>query len=62
MIKVEVLRKKDSTMLYFETNNTSPDGLDSFDEAYQALLGSGLKRGGYLDSNRFEIEVKDIAD
>lgn len=61
MIKVEVFRneKDGTTRLVFQTRNTSQDGLSEFDELYAALLGSGLKRGGYMDSNKFEMEVKD---
>jgi hypothetical protein len=62
MIKVEVFRKegKGTTTLIFESRDTSSEGLDKLDEAYNALLGSSPKRGGYLGSNRFEIEVKDL--
>lgn len=59
MIKVEVTKRKGSTVLYFETRNTTSEGLEELDEAYQALMGSDPKRGGYIDSNKFEIEVKD---
>lgn len=61
MIKVEVVKKTGSTVLYFEARNTTPESLDELDEAYQALMGSDPKRGGYNGSNRFEIEVKDSA-
>jgi hypothetical protein len=61
MIKVEVLRKesKGTTMIVFESRDTSNEGLDKLDELYSALMGSRPKRGGYLGSHRFEIEVKD---
>jgi hypothetical protein len=64
MIKAEVFRneKEGITRVVFQTRDVSPDGLTTFDELYAALLGSGLKRGGYLDSNKFEIEVKDDSD
>lgn len=62
MIKVDVVKKKDTTTFIFETKNTTPEGLDELDEAYSALLGSRLRRGGYLDSNRFEIEVLNQED
>lgn len=58
MIKLEVLKTATSTKLYFETRNTTQDGLEELDEAYQALLGSEPRIGGYIDSNRFVIEVK----
>lgn len=60
MIKIDVLKKtKGSTTFVFEARQNTPEGLEELDEAYSALLGSRVKRGGYLDSNRFEIEVKD---
>lgn len=61
MIKVEVLRKESQgyTTLVFESRDVSPEGLDKFDELYSALLGSRQKAGGYMDSNRFKIDVKD---
>jgi hypothetical protein len=61
MIKVDVIRKdkEGTTMLVFETRDVSPRGLELFDEAYAALMSNRLKDGGYTDSNRFEIEVKD---
>lgn len=64
MIKVEVLRKKSTgtTQLIFESRNTSNEGLDKLDEVFQAILGSGAKRGGYTGSNRFEIEVMDTEE
>ncbi len=58
MIKVEVVRKKGTTALYFETRNTTAEGLDELDTTYQALLGSEARIGGYLGSSRFVIEVK----
>jgi hypothetical protein len=58
VVKVELIKGKDTTKLYFETRLTTPDGLDELDEVYQALLGSGDKTGGYIDSNKFVIEVK----
>ena len=61
MIKLEVVKKQGSTVLYFESRNDSSENLDELDEAYQALMGSTPKRGGYNGSNRFEIEVKDLA-
>lgn len=59
MIKVEVYRKNDITKLVFEARDKSNEGLDRLDEIYQAILGSGAKRGGYLGSHRFEVEVRD---
>jgi hypothetical protein len=61
MIKVEVFRKegKGTTTMVFQSRDVSQEGLDKFDELYSALLGSRPRRGGYLDSNKFEIEVKD---
>lgn len=60
MIKLEITKQKGGTTVFlFETRNTSKEGLDELDEAYSALLGSRQKRGGYLDSNKFEIEVMD---
>ena len=46
MIKVEVFRKegKGTTTLIFESRDTSSEGLDKLDEAYNALLGSSPKR------------------
>lgn len=63
MIKVEVVKTKDNTTkLYFETRDTSVDGLDALDTLYQALLGSEPKIGGYTDSNKFIIEVKNAEE
>jgi len=59
MIKVDVVKREGSTVLYFEQRLTTQDGMDELDEVYSCLLGSQPRRGGYLDSNRFEIEVKD---
>ncbi len=60
MIKIDVSKTtKGITTLMFEARQNTPEGLEELDEAYSALLGSREKRGGYLDSNRFKIEVKD---
>lgn len=56
-IKVEVLRKKDRISFVFETRNVSRDGLEAFDELYAAIFGSMPKDGGYLDSNRFNVDI-----
>lgn len=59
MIKVEVVEtKQKTTKLYFETRDTSSEGLEELDRLYQALLGSEPRIGGYTDSNKFTIEVK----
>lgn len=58
MIKVEVVKTNDGKVkLYFETRNTTDDGLDALDVVYQSILGSENKEGGYLDSNRFVITI-----
>lgn len=62
MIKVDVLKKKGYVTFIFESRDVSPDGLDKFDELYSALLGSRPRIGGYLDSNKFHIDVKDAED
>lgn len=59
MIKVDVVKTKDTTVLHFETRVTTPEGLDELDTVYQALMGSDPKRGGYDGSTKFSIEVKD---
>ncbi len=59
MIKVEAVKTSDSIVLYFEQRLTTPEGMDELDDVYQALLGSQPRIGGYIDSNRFKIEVKD---
>lgn len=58
IIKVEVIKEKDSTKVYFETRVTTEEGLDALDELYSCLMGSRAKIGGYLDSNRFCVEYK----
>lgn len=57
MVKVDVVTGKDVTKFYFETRDTSTEGLAELDEVYTAILGSLPKRGGYLDSNKFEVEM-----
>lgn len=57
MIKIDVVKGKKTTTLYFEQRQTTSEGLEELDVVYQALLGSDPKRGGYIDSNKFEIEV-----
>lgn len=57
MIKADVVKSGSTTKVYFETNNVSTEGLDELDEIYQAILGSAPKRGGYVDSNKFYVEV-----
>ena len=57
MIRVDVIKGSKTTKLYFETRDTSSSGLDELDEAYQIVLGSMPRRGGYTDSNRFEVEI-----
>lgn len=61
MIKVDVIRKDKAgtTLMVFESRDVSPEGLEKFDELYTALMSNRMKDGGYMDSNRFEIEVKD---
>lgn len=61
MIKVEVLRndKIGTTKIIFESREMSVEALDRLDEIYSALLSNRPKRGGYMGTNRFEIEVKD---
>ena len=58
MIKVERVSGKETTKFYFETRDTSEDGLNELDEVYQLVLSSVIKLGGYADSNKFVIEVK----
>lgn len=58
MIKVERISSKNTTKFYFETRDTSKEGLDELDEVYQIVLGSMVKLGGYSDSNKFVVEVK----
>lgn len=58
MVKVEVVQGKNSMKLYFETNDTTDSGIDELDDIYSALLGSRPRLGGYTDSNKFMIEVK----
>lgn len=63
MIKVDVLKKKGLISFVCETRDTSQDGLADLDEFYAAIMGSMPKDGGYMDSNRFKIEVlTDIGD
>ena len=58
MIKADVVKSSGNRVkIYFETNNLSSEGLEELDELYQAVLGSALKRGGYVDSNKFFLEV-----
>lgn len=61
MIKVEVIRKRSEgyTTFVFESRDTSNEGMEKLDELYSGLLGSRLRMGGYLGSNRFHIDVKD---
>lgn len=58
MIKVDVVKGKDTTKVYFESRGTSTDALEELDELYQIVLGSMVKLGGYVDSNKFQIEVQ----
>lgn len=58
MVKVEAVQGKDSIKLYFETRDTSDDGIDELDTLYSALMGSRPKLGGYNGSTKFVIEVK----
>ena len=59
MIKVEVIKKVGSIQFIFESRSQDEKSLDELDLVYSALMGSEAKRGGYLGSNRFEIEVRD---
>lgn len=60
MLKVEVVHKKGGTTAFiFEARSNTEEGLQELDETYSAMLGSRPRRGGYLQSNRFEIEVRD---
>ena len=58
MVKVEVMQGKESLKIYFETRDTSEEGIDELDTLYSVLMGSSPRLGGYTDSNKFEIEVK----
>ena len=59
MIKVELMQQADgTTRLIFETNNKSEEGLAELDEIYSAILGSGQKYGGYINSFSFNVDIK----
>jgi hypothetical protein len=58
LIKVEVVKGALTTKLYFETRGIKDEDLNELDEVYQVVLGSMPKLGGYTDSNKFLIEVK----
>ena len=58
MIKVTTVKTAKTTKVYFETRGTAQPDLDELDEVYQAVLGSMPKRGSYVDSNKFVLEVQ----
>lgn len=58
MVKIDRVNSKETTKFYFETRDTSEDGLEELDEVYQVVLGSMVKLGGYIDSNKFMVEIK----
>jgi hypothetical protein len=60
VVKAEVFPGEKITKIYFETRDTSTEGLAEIDELFSAILGSRPKTGGYTDSNKFLIEVLNI--
>ena len=63
MIKVEFLKKEDSTILYFESRTTDSESLSELDNLYEVLM-SAMSRtalgGGYDASNKFSIELNNV--
>lgn len=59
MVKVEAVQKDGFITLYFETRDSSEEGLAELDTVYEALLCNRPKQGGYLGSTKFNVDIKD---
>ena len=61
MIKVEFVKKANTTVLHFESRTTDDTSLSELDHLYEILM-SNMQRtalgGGYDSSSRFSIELK----
>ncbi len=59
MIKVTKVESKGVVTLFFESSNSSDkDEIDTLDSILEFVVGSGFKRGEYLESGVLAISKK----
>lgn len=57
MVKVEMLRDKERSILALAFETSDADGQEVIDAVRTALLGSFPTEGGYVNSNRFVVHI-----
>jgi chaperonin GroEL (HSP60 family) len=63
MVKVELLKREKTSVLFFESRTTDDTAIKELDELYAILmtsLGPSNAKGVYENSSRFSIELKNV--
>lgn len=57
MVKVEMVKDEEKGIVKLAFETSDEEGLDTIDAIRVAMLGDHPKRGGYINSKRWVIEI-----